>query len=187
MPTRLARLGVLVVAAAFVGYWTLLVFCDLSRPLPPGLILSFDAGRVAIVDVVPGSGAARAGLEPGDFLSASGQSINGRLHWMAIQANFEIGRPAALPVDRHGGILTAAFTPEPESWQTWRTHHGPELLTIRAIQFVTLLLALFVALKRPKDPIALVGSMLLATIGVFSVTLPFQLASRWRDLPVPVG
>ena len=187
MPTRLARLGVLVVAAAFVGYWTLLVSCDLSRPLPPGLILSFDAGRVAIVDVVPGSGAARAGLEPGDFLSASGQSINGRLHWMAIQANFEIGRPAALPIDRHGRILTAAFTPEPESWLTWRTRHGPELLVIRAIQFVTLLLALFVALKRPKDPIALVGSVLLATIGVFSVTLPFQLASRWRALPPPVG
>ena len=187
MPTRLARLGVLVVAAAFVGYWALLVYCDLWRPLPPGLILSFDAGRVAIVDVVPGSGAARAGLEPGDLLSASGQSINGRLHWMAIEANFEIGRPAALPIDRHGRVLTAAFTPEPESWLTWRTRHGPELLVIRAIQFVTLLLALFVALKRPNDPIALVGSALLATIGVFSVTLPFQLASRWRALPPPVG
>ena len=106
---------------------------------------------------------------------------------MAIQANFEIGRPAALLIDRHGRILTAAFTPEPESWLAWRTRHGPELLVIRAIQFVTLLLALFVALKRPKDPIALVGSLLLATIGVFSVTLPFQFASRWRDLPPPVG
>ena len=116
MPTRLARLGVLVVAAAFVGYWALLVYCDLSRPLPPGLILSFDAGRVAVVDVVPGSAAARAGLEPGDLLSTPGQPINGRLHWMAIGANFEIGRPAELPIDRHGRNLTVTVTPEPESW-----------------------------------------------------------------------
>ena len=52
---------------------------------------------------------------------------------------------------------------------------------------MTLLLALFVALKRPNDPIALVGSALLATIGVFSLTLPFQVASRWRALPPPLG
>jgi hypothetical protein len=187
MPTRLARLGVLVVAVSFVGYWALLVYCDLWRPLPLGLILSFDAERVAVVDVVPGSAAARAGFEAGDLLSASGAPINGRLHWMAIGANLETGRPAEMRVDRHGRTLTAALTPERESWSAWRTRHGPELLVIRAIQFVTLLLALFVALKRPSDPIALVGSALLATIGVFSVTLPFQLASRWRALPPPVG
>ena len=187
MPTRLARLGVLVVAAAFVGYWALLVYCDLSRPLPPGLILSFDAERVTVVDVVPGSAAARAGIEPGDLLSIPSQPINGRLHWMAIGANFGIDRPAELRIDRHGRNLTVTFTPEPESWFEWRTRYGPELLVIRAIQFVTLLLALFVALKRPDDPIALVGATLLATIGVFSVTLPLQLASRWRALPPPVG
>ncbi|MEO8260220.1 MAG: protein kinase [Acidobacteriota bacterium] len=187
MPTRLARLGVLVVAAAFAGYWALLVSCDLWRPLPPGLVLNFDGGRVAIVDVVPGSGAARAGLQPGDLLSAPGQSINGRLHWMAIGANFETGRPAALLIDRGGRSLTATFTPEQESWGMWRARHGPALLVIRLIQFVTLLLALFVALKRPHDPIALAGAMLLATIGVFSLTLPLQLASRWRALPPPAG
>jgi hypothetical protein len=187
MPTRLARLGVLVVAASFVGYWALLVYCDLWRPLPLGLVLSFDAERLAVVDVVPGSAAARAGIEPGDLLSISSQPINGRLHWMAIGANFAIDRPAELRIDRHGRNLTVTVTPEPESWFEWRTRYGPELLVIRAIQFVTLLLALFVALKRPDDPIALVGSALLATIGVFSVTLPFQLASRWRALPPPVG
>src|SRR6185436_6966025 len=173
--TRLARSGVLVAAAAFIGYWALLVSCDLWRPLPTGLILSFDATRVAMADVLPGSAAARAGLLPGDLLSASGQPINGRLHWMAIGANFEVGRPTELLIDRNGRTLTVSFIPERESWSEWRTRHGPELLVIRATQFVTLLLALFVALKRPNDPIALVGSALLATIGVFSVTLPFQL------------
>ena len=73
------------------------------RPLPLGLILSFDAERVAVVDVVPGSAAARAGFEAGDLLSASGAPINGRLHWMAIGANLETGRPAEMRI-----IATAA-------------------------------------------------------------------------------
>ena len=55
---------------------------------------------------------------------------------------------------------------------------------VRAILLATLLVALLVAVKRPRDATALVGSAFLATIGVFSVTLPYRFASVWRALPL---
>ena len=186
MTHRLARLGVLVVAAAFVGYWALLAYCDLARPLPPGLLLSFDSGRVTVLDVVAGSAAAESGLSRDDrILSMGGQPITGRMHWLSVEANLEYGRPTALVIDRHGASSTIAFVPERGSWPSWRAQHGPELLVIRGAQLVTLLLAAFVSLRRPGDASALVGSAFLATMGIFSITLPFGLASTWRALPFP--
>ena len=50
MKYRLAQLGVVLVAMAFLGYWALLVYCDVWRPIPLGLFLSFDGDRVIVVD-----------------------------------------------------------------------------------------------------------------------------------------
>jgi hypothetical protein len=59
MPTRLARLGVLVAAAAFIGYWARRM--RISGP-PPGLILSFTPHRRG--GGRPAWRAARAGSNP---------------------------------------------------------------------------------------------------------------------------
>ena len=42
MKDRLPQLGVLAVAVAFLGYWALLVYCDVWQPTPLGLRLSTD-------------------------------------------------------------------------------------------------------------------------------------------------
>jgi len=55
------------------------------------------------------------------------------------------------------------------------------------IQVVTLVLALIVVLKRPRDPVALIGGLLLATIGVFKIVRPWRIAAVWRDLPPVIG
>ena len=184
MTYRLARLGVLVVAAAFLGYWALLVYCDVWRPSPLGLRLRFDVGRVIVVDTVPGRPAEGAGLRAGDRIaSVDGHPIGGRLDWMTVEANLEIGRATRLSVDRDGTAFAAPITPELASWQSWRSQHGPALLAVRVMQLVTLVLALMVAYKRSRDSTAIVGAAFLATIGVFSLALPFRFASVWRALP----
>jgi hypothetical protein len=150
--------------------------------------LAFEGGRVTVADVAPDSAAARAGLLPGDHLvSFEGRPLRDRLDWMAVEANVEFARPIDLSVDRDGRLPTIALVPERGSWQSWRLHHGPELLVIRGVQLVTLLLAIVVALKRPRDARALVGAAFLATIGIFSVALPFRFASTWRALPAAVS
>jgi serine/threonine-protein kinase len=185
MKDRLPQLGVLVLAAAFLGYWALLVYCDVSRPSPLGMRLSASADRVLVDDVIAGGPAERAGLRAGDHIASSdGHPIGGRLDWMTVEANFEIGRTIRLSVDRSGAVVSAAITPELASWQSWRSQHGPALLVVRLMQLVTLLVALLVAMKRPRDSTALVGSAFLATIGVFSVTLPHRFASLWHALPL---
>jgi hypothetical protein len=89
---------------------------------------------------------------------------------MTVEANLEIGRTTPLSLVRDGAVFQSAITPELASWQSWRSEHGLELLVVRAMLLVTLLVALVVAMKRPRDSTALVGSAFLATIGVFSVT-----------------
>ena len=56
---------------------------------------------------------------------------------------------------------------------------------VRVTQLVALLLGVLVAFRRSGDSTALVGSAFLATIGVFSLTLPYRFASVWRALPPP--
>ena len=188
MKYTLAQLGVLVVAAAFLGYWALLVYCDVWRPSPLGVLLSFDAGRVTVVDVVSGAPAQGAGLRAGDHIAAvDGHPIVGRLDWMTVVANLDIGRTVQLTIHRDGAVVTAAITPALASWQSWRSQHGLELLVARVMQLVTLLLALLIATKRSRDAHALVGAAFLATIGVFSLALPYRFASVWRALPPVVS
>jgi serine/threonine-protein kinase len=185
MKTRGPQLAVLVIATAFLGYWALLVYCEVWRPAPLGLLLITDAGRVKVDDVVTGEAADRAGLRRGDYIALfDGHRVTGHQDWMSAEANFEIGRPIALSVERDGASVHVAVIPEFASWQEWISAHGPELLIVRTTLLATLLIAVFVALKRPRDPTALVASAFLGTIGVFSVTLPYRLATIWRSLPL---
>ena len=75
---RRARLPwwITVLAAAFLGYFGLLVYCDAWRPEPIGLEFAFAGSRMTVTRVAPGSPAARQGIEPGDAVSAcQGQAI----------------------------------------------------------------------------------------------------------------
>src|ERR1700687_373082 len=184
MKDRLRQLGVLLVGTAFLGYWALLVYCDVWRPSPLGLRLSAPPGHLLVDEVIAGGPAQRAGLRAGDRIASfDGHPLAGRLDWMTVEANLEIGRTIPLSLERDNAVFQTALTPELASWQSWRSQHGPQLLVVRALLLVTLLVAVLVAVKRPRDSTALVGSAFLATIGVFSVTLPYRLSLVWRALP----
>ena len=185
MDSRTGQFRVLLIAIAFLGYWTLLVYCDVWRPAPPGLSFQYAADGIHLADVVAGGPADRAGLRAGDrLLAVDNHPVSGRLDWMSVEANFEIGRPNRVTAERGGEIVSVELTPQLASWASWRAQHGPSLLLVRITQLATLSLGIFVALKRSRDPRALVGATFLATAGVFSLAVPHRFASVWRALPL---
>ena len=55
-----------VLAAAFIGYFGLLLHSDLTRPEPAGFVFGIHESRMFVRAVAPASNAARAGLVVGD-------------------------------------------------------------------------------------------------------------------------
>ncbi len=177
-----------VLAASFLGYFALLLYCDLWRPQAEGIRVAFTAGGMRVQAVEAGSPAAHAGLQAGDLVvSAGGGPVRRRVDWLAVEANVEAGRPVALEILRAGGWRPVSLVLEPASWSYWRSHEGLELMAVRAAQLVTLLFGILIAFKRPADHVARAGGWLLATLGVFCVVLPYRIAAVWRGLPAIAG
>ena len=98
-----ARLGVAVVAAAYVGYLALLVTCDLRRVAPLGFIPVFEPGRVVVGQLQADSIGARAGLHAGDRLRrANGQVLEGSGDWQRVRVHFDPSKPLDLEIERAG-------------------------------------------------------------------------------------
>jgi tRNA A-37 threonylcarbamoyl transferase component Bud32 len=184
-------------AAAYVGYFVLLAWCEIDRPEPPGLIVRFDHDRMVALSVTPDSPAARAGLAAGDaILAANGHPLRSRLDWLLVAANLDTNQPIALRVVRHrddvAAAAAAAFADEtlvlPRARNRyWLGFEGLTHAAVRLAQLITLIVGLIVAFKRPRDGVAIAGAWLLATVAVFSVDLPYGMAITWRSLPAPIG
>jgi S1-C subfamily serine protease len=84
------------------------------RPLPPRM--AREVGRkdgVEIVEVVPGSPAALAGLRPEDLiLDVDGVAMESARDLQRLMAAERIGRPVAVRVFRDGGIVELVATPK---------------------------------------------------------------------------
>ena len=177
-------------AAAFLGYFALLLFCDISRPVREGMDLESTAGRrgLEVKEVEPGSPAARAGIRAGDRIhSADRYAVDSKGEWEAVQVNFAFDRPVALEVERDGVTFVAEWVVARAGLDYWRRREGVDLLVTRLVQFITLVLGLVVVFRRPFDPGARLGGWLLATFGVFCMTLPYRIADVWRSLPQWAG
>src|SRR5579872_412117 len=188
MPTSGARRRApIVLASCFLFYFVLQFYCDFWRPEPLGAVLVFDRRTGADVEaVVPASAAARAGIEKDDrIVSVDGHTIVSRLDWMAVDANVSPGRPLHLMVQHESAVRAVDLTLGWGRWADWWAEGGGLLLTVRATQAVSLLLAFVLAVKRPTYATARRAVWLLATLGVFSIVLPSRFAAVWRAVPAP--
>lgn len=174
--------------AASLSYFALLLTSDLQRPEPLGMQIEFDAGGLRVARVDAGSPADRAGVRTGDRITRIGEiTVRRRIDALAADTHLTAGRPTTLALDRNGLPATATLVANPATWRYWTHRQGAALLTVRAVQLVTLLLACVLLIRRPYDRHARLGAWLLATVGVFSVTLPYGIGESWRALPRLVG
>ncbi|HEV3140051.1 MAG TPA: PDZ domain-containing protein, partial [Vicinamibacterales bacterium] len=186
MTTAVRRWAPTVLASCFLFYFVLQFYCDFWRPEPLGALLMFDRGGAIVEAVAPDTPASRAGLRPSDQIrSVDGHAIATRLDWMAIDASVEPGRPLHLIVRRSNMTFASDLVLKWGRWSDWRSEGGGLLLTVRVTQAVSLLLAFYLAVKRPAYATARRAVWLLATLGVFSIVLPSRFAAVWRGIPPP--
>jgi hypothetical protein len=177
-------LAIGVIAAAHLLYLSLLITCDLLRIAPRGFVPRFDDGRVTVSEVQSGSVAAEAGLMDGDrIVRANGQALVGRADWQRVNVQWDPSHPLVLELQRAGQPKTATLV-----LATGLQYDAPStgVIVFRLMQLVTLALGVLVALKRYWEPPALVGALLLATLGTVSLLLPTRLAVLWGSLPEPL-
>ncbi len=161
----------------------LILYCDLNRPEAFGAELDARSGALVVRAVEPGTPASRSGLRAGDrIVGSAGRPVRGPLDWIAVIANIEFDRPVPLAVERGGVHAAAAPVFHPTPWTFWRSPQGLSLVAVRAVQLVTLLLAVAIAM-RPTGVMGQLGALFLATIGVFCLALPYRFATAWRSVP----
>jgi hypothetical protein len=183
MRCKQAPWWVLALAASFVSFYALLLYCDVRRPEDEGCHLRPARGGLAVDVVHAGSPAGLAGLVPGDLIvAADGHRLRSRLDWSATRATVRFGVPTMLEVERGGHSRTLALANHPASWRRWTTHAGFGLLVAYLVQGVALALGILIVLRR-GDPVARLGAWLLGSLGVFVVAPPARLFTVWRDLP----
>ena len=187
--TRRPAAWLIVGAVSFFAYFSLLLYCDLVRPLNPGVIAGpSEAGHVVVTSVRPHSTAAAAGIQVGDrIVSFNGAAVASPDAWSVIGTIAEMPGPLPVVVERNGSqfLLTMSLERAPLSY--WSGRAGLILLVVRTAQFLTLVSGVFVLWRRPGDPVALTASWFLLTCAVFTIALPWRIASVWREVPAGLG
>lgn len=108
------------------------------------------------------------------------------LAYFALLIYVHVHRPGAGPaataglsrVERDARDLTLPLGPA-----SFDIERDGVLYALRAVQLVTLGLAVLIAVRRPTNRAALFAAWLLAAAGVFSVALPAGWAAAWQSIP----
>jgi hypothetical protein len=173
-----------VLTVAYVGYFGLLITCDLLRVAPLGFVPLFEDGAVTVGRLQPDSIGARAGLRTGDRLKrAAGQILEAPADWQRVRAYLNPANPFDVEIERNG-TLSSASLHLPSGLSEWGTAPGrPALLAFRVAQLITLGFAIVVAFRRDSQPSALLGALLLASLATVSLALPVRMAAFWGVVP----
>jgi eukaryotic-like serine/threonine-protein kinase len=184
--------------ACVLGFLLLNTYADLGGPGAIGMDLRFRRHQALVVAVAAGSRAAGAGIEPGDWIiSVRGEEARSLFHWRAALGNTEVGRPLPLEIERNG-IRRDVSLQLDANWRGWTAANWMTFGLKLAAQIVTFGLALLIAVRRPRDHVAVIGALFLAALSVtnfepttgidpHSPSLPYGAAAIWRGLPPWLG
>jgi len=174
-------------AAVFVAYYLFQFYCVLFGPQEPGLRLRPGGAQDAvIITVFPDSVAEKAGLKSGDILLAfDGCTVKTSSDINVIVANLETRRTHKFEVEREGQHLQIQI----RVGRAKSAERTPFIIW-DVVSLFLLAIALLIAFKKPRDRLALLGALALASLSIsmaWWVTLPWGGAAIWRSLPLPVG
>lgn len=182
------RTGIAVAGAVYVLYLALLITCDVLRVAPLGFVPRFERGRVTVHNLAPGSTAAHAGLLEGDrIVRINGQVLDTQADWQRVGVYFDPSRPMVVEVDRNGVLVRADLRVRAGFEQWVQANQGRGVLAVRLAQVITLGFALVVGFRRSFQPSALLGALLLASLGTLTLAMPWRLAVFWHALPWPLA
>jgi hypothetical protein len=173
-------------AALFLCDWLLRNYCIVLGPRRFEFALRWEGSRAVVETVSPGSVPDRAGFEPGDVLLAiDGQAIRSRSDWRVINPNLEPGRTYRIDTDRGGRSVAIAWTIDRVGLRDrWI------FVLWEANGLLLLATAFLIAFSRPRDSLARLGALALATLsGSLSnwTGFPVGCAAVWRALPFAIG
>jgi tRNA A-37 threonylcarbamoyl transferase component Bud32 len=186
------------IAACVLGFLLLNLYAEVFGPGALGADLRYRDGKAVVVSVVPGFPAARAGLGLGDVIvTADGQPVRTLFHWRAVLENAEVVRPFPLDIERGGTRGNVSLELHP-NWRGWTAGNWVTFGIKVTAQVVTFSVALLIAIRRPRDRVAILGAMFLASMAVTNFvpvttidphapTLPYGAAVIWRSLPPWAG
>ncbi len=166
MPFRRAPWWMILVALSLAGSLAMGVYVFFRGPETPLSHYNFRGGAIVVEEVLPDSPAARAGLQEGDrILSIGGLATPGVGQWDFTRLNMEAGHSYPLLVERGGKRLELTLKLGQRSWRLLRPIDRLQFLVNLAGELIFLLLAVFVAFSRPRDPVARLGALTLGLLG----------------------
>ena len=103
MPAPRAPWWLYLVAASFLGFFTLEIYTDIWGPVWIGFQSDYRNGSMLLRKVSPEGAGAHAGLQTGDrIVAVAGVPIGGERDFYRASANFEPRRPILIEVEREG-------------------------------------------------------------------------------------
>ena len=174
--------------AVFLADFLLKTWCFILGPAPFAFSPRVEDGRLVIASVEPGGTAERAGLLPGDVLVArDGQRWAPPFNSRVIKANLEVGRTYRFDILRDARPMTLSV--HVNRVQILGARYGGVTILWQVASAVMLAMALLIGVKRPRDAVALMGALTLATlsVGLYRFNLPPGYAAYWRAAPVGSG
>jgi len=178
----------LLLGAVFVADFLLKTWCYVLGPEALALSPRIENGRLVIGSVEPGGAAERAGLRPGDVLVArDGRPWVPPFNARVIRPNLEVGRTYRFDIRRDGRPMTVSV--RVDRIRILEERYGGVTILWQVASAVMLAMALLIGFKRPRDAVALMGALTLATlsVGLYRFNLPPGYAAYWRAAPWGTG
>ncbi|MGH9382317.1 MAG: SpoIIE family protein phosphatase [Thermoanaerobaculia bacterium] len=176
VPRRAPRL--LLVFGLLAAALAVLSVVDIALPRPwDGIVLEADApGRLTVRRVAPGSGAARAGVQPGDVIRGIDRYIlHSATHAAELLSRHDRGATVPYFVQRDGQLLELAVT----LGQRWIA--SPAYIYGCLLGFLFFGIGLFVLMQQPRQRTAQVFFLLATLFMLFLVCRLRPASYSWVD------
>jgi tRNA A-37 threonylcarbamoyl transferase component Bud32 len=184
VPAQRAPWWLYLVAASFLGFFTLEIYTNIWGPVWIGFQSDYSNGSMFLRKVSPEGAGARAGLQTGDRIVAiDGVPIRGEKDFYRAYANFEPGRPIMIKVEREGKSIEITVSLKRGSlreleWLDWEGIGAPVF---------TFILALIIGIRRPYDPVARISAWFMASMAFDMAGADYGGAPVWRHLPIALS